>query len=151
MSRNTEIYLPFVVATIVSAIVAFIVFTFGISTPISKSIPVSMLIFATFLSGFSIMHRIMLFCIPDSDVLKFAVNTGYYQDILAYIKHPIYLSISLYIVSLIGLLLETDAIVIWLVWFVILTFFVTLSLGLLVRNEMLMFRIFERFLEESVR
>ena len=97
-------------------------------------------------AGFTATQRNMLLSMSGSRVLRFAASTGYYKDILNYLTGCVYAGLSVTVLSLIGIFLE-DCGVWQSVWMAIWVGSIVLIICVLVRNELLMNRIFTRFME----
>ena len=99
-------------------------------------------------AGFTATQRNMLLSMSGSRVLRFAATTGYYKDVLHYLSECIYAGLFATFLSLIGIFLE-DCGVWQSVWLGALVGSILLIICILVRNEVLMNRIFTRFMEEQ--
>ena len=149
MSANTERRLPFVIAAIVAAMAAVVAFMCEIG-PLPKSLPAGTMTFGIVVAGFAATQRNMLLGMRGSTVLRFALRTGFHNDVLAYLMHCVYAGLVVSMVSVIGFFLGDKTLLLWKIWLVAITFCITLVLVLITRNEILMARIIKRFMEDPV-
>ena len=104
--------------------------------------------FGIVVAGFAATQRNMLLGLGGSRVMRFAVRTGYYDDILAYLMDCVYAGIGVSVVSVAGFFLGDSALP-WSLWLVVLTGSISLVLALTLRNEIMIVRIIKRFMEEQ--
>ena len=101
-------------------------------------------------SGFVATQRNMLLPMVGSRVLRFAVTTGYYKDIVSYLMDCILAGLLLTGFSLAAFFLG-DRALIWQIWFTGLAGLVALVVFLVFRNELLMGRVIRHYLAEGAR
>ncbi len=143
-----QLILPFLVATLASAIIVVILFVSG-NGGLFQVTPSATLTFGVVIAGFAGTQRNMFINMQDSTVLRFAVRTGYYKDVLKYLARCIWAGLFVSVVSLLGFI-ATDYKTVQMVWLVSLGFSVTLAMATLIQNEILMGRISARYMEDRV-
>ena len=148
VSAKWEKLLPILLALIAAVIAAFMSYALEIA-PFSKSFAAGTMTFGIVVAGFSATQRNMLLAMGGSKVLRFAVRTGYHNDVLAYLMHCVYAGLLVSAVSVIGFFLGDNAIVPWRIWLAVLTFSVVLVLILILRNEIMIVRMVKRFMEDQ--
>ena len=146
MTAMVERRFPFLLAAIVAASVAVVVFGFG-KAPSSKAIPAATMTFGIVVAGFTATQRNMLLGMQGSSVMRFLSRTEYSSDVLDYLMHCIYSALLVSIISLVGIFLP-DCGPLWGLWIVSVTFTVVLVLALMWRNELMMSRIIRHFLKD---
>ena len=146
MHARVERYYPFAVAVIIAISTASVVF--WVYTPqVSKALPAGTMTFGVVVAGFSATQRNMLLAMRGASVLRFMLRTGYHHDVLEYLMHCVYAALAVSLISLVGFFLG-DCELAWKIWLIAIACFVTLVLALVLRNEILMFRIVKHFLED---
>ena len=83
-----------------------------------------------------------------ASVLRYAVRTGFYKDVLAYLAECIGAGLVVTGISITGFFLGKSVLG-WSIWLSFLGGAVSLVVCLMIRNERLMFRIIQRFLEDQ--
>ena len=147
MSAKTERYLPPLIAITVGAVAAVLAFTCEIG-PLPKPLAAGTMTFGIVVAGFAATQRNMLLGMSGSSVLRFAVRTGFHNDVLAYLMHCVYAGLFVSAVSITGFFLGDNA-MLWSIWLAVLTGAIVLVLGLMLRNEIMIVRIIKRFLEDQ--
>ena len=147
MSAKTERYLPPTLALIIASIAAFVVFRCDMQ-PLPKALAAGTMTFGVVVSGFAATQRNMLLGMRGSNVLRFAIRTGYHNDILDYLMHCVYAGLGVSVVSLVAFFLG-DSVLMWRLWIIAVTFFIVLVLTLILRNEILMVRVVKRFIQDE--
>ena len=99
-------------------------------------------------AGFTATQRNMLLGMGGTKVLHYAATTGYYKDVLDYLAHCIYAALFVTVVSVPGMFLDGSSWG-WSLWLALWVGSVFLVIGLMVRNEWLMSRIFTHFMKEQ--
>lgn len=149
MSRLGERSIPIGIA----GVVGLAIITFGdanlASHVLSKHIPVATMTFGVVISGFTATQRSMMLGMRASRVLHFAATTGYYRAVNVYLTEGILAGLLVAAVSFVAVLLEGICDTYWHGWTGIWSGSVIWTIGVLVRNEVLMYRLFKRFLEEQ--
>lgn len=123
-----------------------VVFACGIG-PLQESLAAGTMTFGIVVAGFAATQRSMLLGMHGSEVLRFAVRTGFHRDVLDYLMHSIYAGLFVSVASVAGFFLGDNA-TLWCLWLAVLTGGIVLALALMLRNELLIRRIIERFLED---
>ena len=139
-------YFPYVAALV--AVVAGGLLAAKNTLAFPKSLAVGTMTLGFVVAGLTATQRNMLLGMGGTDVLKFAAKTGYYKDILNYLKRCLYAGLIIVFVSLLRLFLSesNSFLALWLgIW----TGSIVLVLALIAQNECLMFRIVKRFMEEQ--
>ena len=149
MSAKTERRLPFAIAAISATIAAVVVFVWEIGAS-SKALPAGTMTFGIVVAGFAATQRNMLLGMRGSTVLRFALRTGFHNDVLAYLMHCVYAGLSVSVVSVTGFFLGSQHHLLWKFWLILITFCISLVIALITRNEILMARIVKRFMEDPV-
>ena len=134
-------------AIVAAAASAIAVFLYEIG-PIPIALPATTMTFGVVVSGFVATQRNMLLTMSGADVLRFAVRTGYHQDVINYLMDGIRAGLLVTVVSLLGFFVPEKS-RLWDVWLPSLTATVVLVICLLIRNEGLVTRMVSRFLEEQ--
>ena len=147
MNERIEKYSPYLVGVIVSIVAGWIIFVGGYGVP-PQMTAAGTLTFGVVVAGFAATQRSMLLGMIGSEVMKFAVNEGFHEDILRYLMDSIYAGIVLAGVSVLGILIF-DCSTMWKIWSVSASCLVTLILSFMVRNEMIMSAFLKKFLDEQ--
>ncbi len=146
-SARMEKAFPFLLAALAAGAAALPVFYCGLDT-IPQYLPAGTMTLGVVVAGFAATQRNMLLGMRGSTVLRFALRTGYHNDVLAYLMHCVYAGLFTSVVSLAGFFLGKNALL-WSLWLIVLTFSIALALALIWRNEILMLRIVKRFMEDE--
>ena len=133
-----------IVAAAASA-VAVVLYEVG---PIPIALPAATMTFGVVVSGFVATQRNMLLTMSGAEVLRFAVRTGYHQDVIRYLMDGIRAGLLVTVISLLGFFVPEKS-RLWDVWLPSLAATVVLVICLLIRNEVLVTRMVSRFLEEQ--
>lgn len=149
MSSRVERLAPVALAA-VGAGVALVVDLVWEHEPFSRHVATGAMALGLIVAGFTATQRNMLLSMSGSRVLRFAASTGYYKDILNYLTGCVYAGLSVTVLSLIGIFLE-DCGVWQSVWMATWVGSIVLIICVLVRNELLMNRIFTRFMEGQTK
>ena len=136
-----------VCATVVTGCLAAFVFHIK-SFPIP--VPAATMTFGVVVAGFAATQRNMLLTMSGSEVLRFALRTGYYEDVISYLTAGIRSGLLVTLVSVCGFFLGENNIS-WIIWFSFLVGGITWVLGLIARNEKLVGLLVRRFLEDQRR
>ena len=144
---RVERYWPFAVAVVVTTLVGIGVWQFRVK-PLPVSVPAATMTFGIVVSGFVATQRNMLLTMGGANVLRYAVRTGFYKDVLAYLAECIGTGLLVTGISITGFFLDRS-ILGWSIWLSLLSGAASLVVCLMVRNEILVFRMIQRFLEES--
>lgn len=147
MSARTERLFPLLAGLLASIGAGIVAFACGIE-PLPPSLAAGTMTFGVVVAGFAATQRSMLLGMHGSEVLRFAVRTGYYRDVLDYLMHCVYAGLFISVASVAGFFLGDNA-MLWCWWLAVLTGGIVLALALMLRNELLIRRIIERFLEDS--
>ena len=147
MFEWAEKYVPYM-ASIVGALIAAGILFFGDFGKPPHMASVGTLTFGMVIAGFAATQRNMLLGMIGSEVMKFAVDRGFHNDILSYLMDSVYAGIVMSGFSIIGILIF-DCSLLWEIWIIGATFLIVLILAFMIRNEMMMARILTRFLEEQ--
>ena len=99
-------------------------------------------------AGFTATQRNMLLGMGGSKVLRYAATTGFYKEILKYLAHCISAGLFVTLVSMVGIFISRSGWA-WPLWLALWVGSIILVVAFLVRNELLMARIFARFMEEQ--
>ena len=143
MSRSIELYGPF----LLSGTVVILSFSFASKIPpVSGVLCAGTMTLGVVVAGFTATQRNMLLSMGGSRVMRFAADTTYYRDVLTYLVQCIYASLFVVVISLIGAFI-TKEMGVWRYWLAFWSGSVFLLLALMIRNELLMSRIFSRFME----
>ena len=132
--------------------VALVAWFFANSLDMQKppfAVPGATMTLGIVVSGFVAAQRNMLLPMVGSRVLRFAVRTGYYKDIVTYLMDCILAGLLLTGFSLAAFFLG-DCSLLWQIWFTGLGGLVALVVFLIVRNEILMGRVIRQYLADSV-
>ena len=146
MSRNTERYGPFFPAAITAVVIA--VFA-SEAESFSRFISVGTMTLGVVVAGFTATQRNMLMSMGGTKVLRFAATTGYYRDVRDYLAWCIYAALFVVVVSGAGIFVNCNSWA-WSLWLALWVGSVVLVLGFMVRNEILMSRIFTHFIKEQI-
>ena len=138
---------PFALAVFAGAAAGVFVWQFGVHS-LSIAVPAATLTFGIVVAGFVATQRNMLLAMGGSEIIRFALRTGYHKDILAYLADCIGAGLAVTAISIPGLLLG-ESVLAWAIWLCIQGGAVTLVVCLMARNELLMFRIIKRLWEEN--
>ena len=128
--------------------------TWGISylvtvEPPSRSVPAALMTFGIVAAGFAATQRNMLLPMAGSGTIRFAVRTGYYLDIIAYLTDALLSGLLVTVVAVSGLFLPNDCALAWRVWFPCVVAAVGLVVLFMLRNEILMVRVVKRYMRET--
>ena len=104
--------------------------------------------FGVVVSGFVATQRNMLLTMSGAEVLRFAVRTGYHEDVINYLMDCIRAGMLITTVSLSGLFIPKNSLL-WGIWLPSLAGAIVLVVCLLIRNEILVSRIVRHYLEEA--
>lgn len=100
-------------------------------------------------AGFTATQRNMLLSMTGSKILRFAAKTDYYKDILHYLRECIYAGLFVTAISLFGLFISECGL--WReVWLFFWVGSITLTICILVRNEILSHLMFTLFMKEQL-
>lgn len=146
MSARTERLLPLLTGLMASIGAGIVVFACGIE-PLPESLAAGTMTFGVVVAGFAATQRSMLLGMRGSNVLRFALRTGFHHDVLDYLMHCVYAGLFVSAASVAGFFLGDNA-MLWSWWLAVLTGGIVLVLALMLRNEILMRRIVSRFLED---
>ena len=116
--------------------------------PFPIALPAATMTFGIVVSGFVATQRNMLLTMSGTEVLRFAVRTGYHQDVIAYLVDCIRAGLLVTAISLAGLFIGTNTLL-WAIWLSAMSGGVVLVICLMIRNEALVTRMIHRFLEEN--
>ena len=100
------------------------------------------------IAGFTATQRNQFLAMRGSKILRLASNAGYHSDVLSYLAQCIYGALALSVVSLLGFFVSSPSLT-WSVWQIVWGGACAWTAMSLVRNEILMSRIFARLLEEE--
>ena len=149
MSRKAERHGPYFLAVIAAVITAVMVVVFASEAePFSRFISVGTMTLGVVVAGFTATQRNMLLSMGGTKVLRFAATTGYYKDVRDYLAQCIHAALFVVVVSAAGIFISENS---W-AWFLWLAFWVgslVLVLVFMIRNEVLMSRIFTHFIKEN--
>ena len=152
MSAKFERRIPVVIAIVAAIVAAAIAYIYDIDPP-PKPLAAGTMTFGIVVAGFAATQRNMLLGMVGSKVLRFAVRTGFHHDVLAYLMHCVYAGLAVAVASVIGFFLDDETTFgpfsLWEVWLVILVGLIVWVIVLMFRNELMMRRIVERFVEEQ--
>ena len=152
MYAKSERRIPVVVAIVVAIVAAAIAYLYDIDPP-PKPLAAGTMTFGIVVAGFAATQRNMLLGMGGSKVLRIAVRSGFHHDVLAYLMHCVYAGLTVAVVSVIGFFLNDDTSLgpfsVWEIWLAILVGLIVWVLGLMFRNELMMRRIVEHFVEEQ--
>lgn len=93
---------------ILGLLVAVLWYQLGIQMPFKDSFLSASLTIGAILSGFMATSKAILMTL-DSPVMQRIRNSGYVEELVAYLAHALWLSFSFSIISLIGFFLETSS------------------------------------------
>jgi len=144
MSRRGERLLPIIVAFLVGVPSGiYMDYEPDFEYIIAATIPLGLIV-----AGFTETQRNMLLSMSGSKVLRFAANSGYYEDILGYLSDCVYAGLFATVVSVTGIFLGENEFLnsVWLATWV---GSISLMVAVLARNQILMHRVFTRFMEEQ--
>ena len=136
-----------VMATLAAVVSAVAILQYEVG-PFSIALPAATMTFGVVVSGFVATQRNMLLTMSGAEVLRFAVRTGYHQDVLNYLMDGIRAGLLVTVVSLSGFFVSQSSRW-WEVWLPGLAGTVVLVVCLLIRNEILVTRMVRHFLEEA--
>lgn len=152
MSAKFERRIPGLIALLAFGVSLVVVWRCDIDA-LPKPLAAGTMTFGIVVAGFAATQRNMLLGMVGSKVLRFAVRTGFHHDVLAYLMHCVYAGLAVAVASVIGFFLDDETsfgpFSLWEVWLVILVGLIVWVLGLMFRNELMMRRIVERFVEEQ--
>ena len=135
MSLKTERYGPISVA-VIAGVAAAAFDAVAELEPFSRYVSAGTMTLGLVVVGFTATQRNMLLGMGGSKVLRFAANTGYYKDIISYLAHCIFAGLSVTVLSLVGLFIDTCSLE-WTSWLALWVGSIVLVIGILIRNEML--------------
>ena len=147
MSRRIERNCPILLAIFAGVAIALLE-----TDPIgvfSKSVAVGMMTLGIIVAGFAATQRNVLLGLSGSTVLRFIADTGYYHDVLDYFAHCQYVALLMVGISGTRLFIESFSMLGWQLWVGSWMTIFVLMLALMVRNEILMYRIVKRFIENQ--
>ncbi len=147
MSARTERILPFFIAALATGIAALIIIPTNTKSINLYLTPTTLLI-GLIPPVLAAIHRNTLAQIRNSNVIKHAIRTGYYHDLIAYLSHPVYPGIAAAFLSILPLILQYPPVIAQL-WLIAMTFLITLIISLILRNEILMSRILDHLSENQ--
>lgn len=147
MSAKIERRLPFVIAILMAGVATVVVSSYEIGS-LPKSLPAGTMTFGIVVAGFAATQRNMLLGMRGSTVLRFALRTGFHNDVLTYLMHCVYAGLVVSVVSVAGFFLNDHTLLAWKIWLVAIVFCISLVLVVIARNEILMARIVQRFMED---
>lgn len=98
-------------------------------------------------ASFTATQKSMLLTMGGSKLVRYAVTTGFYKDIVAYLREALASGLLVAILAVPALLVDDKAII-WNVWVPLQLGAFTLIVGLIARNEWLVNRIIMRYWEE---
>ena len=145
-SLSVERRWPFLIGVLAGGGAAAVVFTCHFKLP-PTTVPVAMMTFGIVVSGFVATQRNMLLTMGGASVLRFVANTGYYEDIVDYLRQCIFSGLFVALWSTLGFFLGSDR-MLWSIWLSVQTGAVVLVLALLFRNELIVVRLVKRFIEQ---
>lgn len=106
--------------------------------------------FGFIVAGFTATQRNMLFGMSGSRVIKFAVSSGYYKDVIKSLRSCIFSAFGMIIISMILLFLSRSACSwAWRLCFSLWVGFLVMVIHRLILNERVMFLIVKRYLEQK--
>ena len=113
----------------------------------SLTVPAATLTFGIVVSGFVATQRNLLLTMGGSQLVRYAVRTGLYKDVLNYLAQCIWAGLGVTFLSVLGMVCPNHPIA-WSIWLPIQSALLMLVLCLIIRNEILMFRVVKRYWEE---
>ena len=137
------------VAILVAAVSLLAVTQCGPGT-LPIALPAATMTFGVVVSGFVATQRNMLLTMSGAEVLRFAVERGYHNDVISYLMDCIRAGLLIIAISLSGFFFGDNSLL-WGIWLTTMAGAVSLVICLIVRNEMLVSRMVRRFLEETNR
>ena len=112
------------------------------------SVPAASMTFGVVVSGFVATQRNMLLTMSGTEVMRFAVRTGYHRAVISYLMDGVRVGLLVTGISLPALLLDQGGNTWWWrIWLSGLGFCIALVVGVLVRNEMLVSAMIRTYLE----
>ena len=147
MSARMERLLPLLAGLLAGIGTGILVFVCGIK-PLPPALAAGTMTFGIVVAGFAATQRNMLLGMRGSDVMRFAVRTGYHYNVLNYLMHCVYAGLFVSAVSVAGFFLGSS-VMLWSGWLALLTGGIVLVLALMLRNEILIRRVIVHFLEEK--
>ena len=120
--------------------------------PFPGELAVSTLTLGVVTAAFTATKRNMLLSMSGTRVLKFARKTGYGQILLGYFGQAVFGGFSLVLISVARLLLPPDLQpwpALWSFWLALWSAAVTIMVGALIRNEMVMSLVFSRWMAST--
>ena len=104
-------------------------------------------------AGFTATQRNMLLSMGGSRIMRFAVKSGRYEDVLAYLKHCIWWGLTATAVSIARFFVDECVLAkhdwAWTLWLAACIGVLVGVLASIVRNERLMFIVIGQFIRES--
>ncbi len=142
ISGKIERYGPYLLATLAAGTLAC--FASEIES-FPRTLAAGSMTLGVVVAGFTATQRNMLLGMGGARVLRFAVKTGYYKNVLRYLGECVYVGLIVTVVSAVCVLVS------WYTWLKLGLWggSVVLVLALIARNEWLMFLIIKRFMEEQ--
>ena len=138
---------PYVAALLVAVGMAVVVLRCSLG-PFPIALPAATMTFGVVVSGFVATQRNMLLTMSGAEVLAFAVSRGYHRDVLAYLMDGIRAGLLVTSISLFGFFIGSNS-TLWAVWLCSLAGGVALVVCLIARNEILITRMVEHYLEDQ--
>lgn len=147
MSARKDRIIPLLTGLLAGIGAGLLVFVCGIK-PLPPALAAGTMTFGVVVAGFAATQRNMLLGMRGSRVLSFAARTGYNRDVLGYLMGCVYAGLFVSAVSVAGFFLGNSP-MLWAWWLAILTGGIVLVLALLLRNEILIRRVIQHFLDEQ--
>ena len=141
-----ERWYPFVISALAIGVAAGVSCLFQ-PDPFPKALLAGTMTLGIVVSGLVAIQRNMLLTMSGARVMRFAVRTGYYKDVIAYLRDCIWSGLLVTGISLVGLFADL-LYGFWIAWFSVLAGAIVLVICLLMRNEKLMNLIVTRYIEE---
>lgn len=142
ISRNIEIYSPYVLAVIGAAGV----YLFASCIPtIPKSLAAGTMTFGAVVAGFTATQRNMLLSMKASKVLTFLAKLGHDKSILRCLAECVYGGLLVTVISVVRFFIVTDAS--W--WLALWSGSLIFIVWAMARNEAIMFLAIKRWMEEN--
>ena len=145
MSRNAEKYGPYTLAVACAVLAGM----FACCIPvITKPLAAGTMTFGIVVSGFTATQRNMLLGMGGTKVLKFAVRSGYYKDLLWYLAECIFAGLLVVTLSMVRFFIDASA-WIWQPWLIICISSIVFVIITMARNEWLMIVVVRRWIEDQ--
>ena len=145
---KVERYWPVVLAAIAAIVTGAVLYSYELRA-IPRAIPAGIMTFGIVVAGFAATQRNMLLTLGGTEVLNRLRTTKHGHDVLDYLMHCVYSGVGLSVVAVLGLLFSDDSALFCWLWLILITFFIALILGSVVRNEVIMKRVVKHFIVDS--